>query len=139
MDGRTKATDRTALCMLHYRGGMQISSNISGHRPNVYLNVYEDDALYHNLYCEHISFAIPLFARSSRHLSRVPFHLQSTRAHKHHCPNPSRHRPLGQLTSCPFCCFDVPSYYIFESYGSSKLSARNISEEIFAPPYNISL
>ena len=135
MDGRTKATDRTALCMLHYGGGMQISSNISGHCRNVYLNVYEDDALYQNLYCGHISFAIPQFAWFSRHLTQVPLRLQSTWAHKHHCPSPSRHRPLGQPNSCPISYFDVPFYcFVRVMYGSSELSTRDISEEIFAPP-----
>ena len=78
------------LCACYITGGeCRYLLIFSGHCRNVYLNVYEDDALYHNL--DIFSFAIPLFAWSSRHSSQVPFQLQSTWAHKRHCPNPSRH------------------------------------------------
>lgn len=53
MEGR-KATIRTALCILSYWDRMQISSNISGHRHNIFL---DDQGVAfvssHKLHCAH--------------------------------------------------------------------------------------
>ncbi len=57
--GGTKATGRTALCMSYYLNRMQISSNTSGQRHNIFLVDYEDVAFIpsHRLHCRYTSFA----------------------------------------------------------------------------------